>query len=210
MNRSHAGRVATGALTGRLTAATALIVTAGAVAGLAACSSSSTTSSGGATTATPFSPATASFSGSVPSGLSSLASSAKAAVSSAASSASGAAASFEASVSAAGAKAQASASAALADVTGSGNAVGDITLTGVPKATTGGLNATVVSITNSTSSAANYAVRIDFLDASGTKVDSTVVGVEHLAPGQKAQPVAFSTKDTDVTLTAKVATAERY
>ncbi|GAB2698935.1 hypothetical protein GCM10010442_15830 [Kitasatospora kifunensis] len=125
-------------------------------------------------------------------------------------SASAAAASFEASVSAAGAKAQASASAALATVQGGGNAVGDITLTGVPKGTTGGLNAVIVNITNSTSSAANYAVRIEFFDASGNKVDSTVVGAEHLAAGQKAQPVAFSRKDTDVALTAKVATAWRY
>ncbi|WP_329585437.1 FxLYD domain-containing protein [Kitasatospora sp. NBC_01250] len=210
MNRSHAGNSTRHTTAGRLTAATALVLTAGAVAGLAACSSSSKTSSGGATSATPFSPATASFSGSVPSGVSSLASSAQAAVSSAASSVSAAAASFEASVSAAGAKAQASASAALADVTGTGNAVGDVTLTGVPKATSGGLNAVVVTITNSTSSAANYAVRIDFLDASGAKVDSTVVGVQHLAAGQKAQPVAFSTKDTDVALSAKVATAQRY
>ncbi|WP_327070452.1 FxLYD domain-containing protein [Kitasatospora sp. NBC_01302] len=206
MNRSHAGNSTRHTTAGRLTAATALVLTAGAVAGLAACSSSSKTSSGGATSATPFSPATASFSGSVPSGVSSLASSAQAAVSSV----SAAAASFEASVSAAGAKAQASASAALADVTGTGNAVGDVTLTGVPKATSGGLNAVVVTITNSTSSAANYAVRIDFLDASGAKVDSTVVGVQHLAAGQKAQPVAFSTKDTDVALSAKVTTAQRY
>ncbi|MDH6117811.1 hypothetical protein ABH930_005333 [Kitasatospora sp. GAS204A] len=188
----------------------ALVVTTGCLAGLSACSSSSGHPATASSSTPSFSPATASFSGSTPSGLGSLASSAQASVSAAVSSASSAAASFGASVSAAAAGAQASASAALATTAGSGNAIGDITLTGVPTSTTGGLTAVVVNITNSGSSAASYAVRIDFTDASGTLVDSDVVGAQNLGPGQRAAPVAVSTKSAGAALNPKVATAQRY
>lgn len=214
VSREYSGTVGAGG-TWRLPLA-ALVVTTGCVAGLSACSSStthtstSTPASAASSAASPFSPATASFSGATPSGLSSLAASAQASLSAASASASAAAASFEASVSAAGAASEASASAALANVSGSGNATGDVTLTGVPRTTSGDVTAVLVNITNTTSSTASYAVRVDFTDSSGTLVDSDVVGAQNLAPGQHAAPVAVSTKSSGVALNPKVATAERY
>ncbi|GAA0683096.1 hypothetical protein GCM10010193_41130 [Kitasatospora atroaurantiaca] len=85
-----------------------------------------------------------------------------------------------------------------------------MTLTGIPKTASGGLNAAKVTITNSTASKASYAVKVEFVDASGTTVDTTVVGAENLEPGRQASPIAFSTKDTDATLTPRAVQAQRY
>ena len=200
-----------GAGAGRLLLAGGLLVggMAGVVA-IAGCSSSSSGSSAASSAASAFSPNPSGFSGQPPSALSSLASSAKAAVSSAAASVKAQASAFEASVSAGASQAQAAAKAELAKVSGSGNAVADVGLTGINRNRTGGLNAVVVTITNHSGKEASYAVKIDFEDASGTVVDSTVVGAENLAAGAKAQPVAFSTKDSDTALTPRVAQAQRY
>ncbi|MFJ9949713.1 hypothetical protein [Kitasatospora sp. NPDC091207] len=179
---------------------------------LAACSSSSTnpsvTASGPATLST--APNPSSFSGEPPSGLASTAESALASVSAAAESASAAAASFAASVSAQGEQVRQNAVAALGTVGNGGNALNDITVTGVPRARTGGLHAVVVTITNSGLDTASYAVQVDFVDTSGKAVDSAVVGAEHLAPGAKASPVAFSRRPADETLLPVVVRAVRY
>ncbi|WP_200886654.1 hypothetical protein [Phaeacidiphilus oryzae] len=140
----------------------------------------------------------------------SISASARASASAAASSASAAASSFEASVSAQTKQAADAAKAELAKVSGAGNATGDIQLTGVPKAQTGGLHAVVVNITNHSGSEADYAVKVEFRDPSGAVVDSDVVGAQKVAAGGRAQPVAFSTKDEGKTLTARVAQAQRY
>ncbi|MET7485176.1 FxLYD domain-containing protein [Streptomyces sp. NPDC005538] len=159
-------------------------------------------------------PDTASFSGMTPSALKSAASSAiasaSARASAAASSASAAASSFEASVSAEVARASKDAQNELKDVTGEGNAMADVTMTGKPRAQTGGLLAVVVTITNKTDKKASYAVQVDFLDSSGKVVESRYVGAEDLAPGAKAQPVAISTKPPEPVLTPKLAKAQRY
>jgi hypothetical protein len=195
---------------GRLLAAGGLLAGGMAgVVGLAACSSSSTSTSGASATSS-FSPNPSGFSGEPPSGLSSLASSGQAAASSRAAATSSAASAFEASVSASAALATAAAKAELAKVTGPGNAIADVGLTGINRARTGGLNAVVVTITNRSGQKASFAVKVDFKDASGAVVDSAVVGAEDLAAGAKAQPVAFSTKDSDVALIPSVAQAQRY
>ncbi|WP_370082368.1 hypothetical protein [Streptacidiphilus sp. MAP12-16] len=198
MNRSWVGAVA------------ALLGAAGSAAGLSACSSSSTGTSLPSAGVSTFSPATASFSGEPPSALASLASAAQASVQAAASSAQAAASAFSSSVSAESSRAAAAARAELAGVSGTGNAVADVGLTGINRSQTGGLHAVVVTITNNSGQRASYAVKIDFDDNAGNVVDSAVVGAENLDPGKKAQPIAFSTKPADQVLIPKVAQAQRY
>ncbi|MCC9306785.1 hypothetical protein LN042_06640 [Kitasatospora sp. RB6PN24] len=187
-----------------MTAAGALAV--GAALGLGACSSSSSTSS----SPSPSAPVTGSFSGSVPSALQSRASAGLSSASIASASLTARASAFASSASAEVTRQQAAYQSALANVSGSGNAVGDVTLTGVPLAQAGGLNAVIVNITNSTGSATSYAVQIDWKDSAGNVVDSDVVGAENLAAGGHASPTAFSRKDVGTALTPVVAKAQRY
>ncbi|OEJ24555.1 hypothetical protein AR457_08450 [Streptomyces agglomeratus] len=196
----------------RLAAAALVLVTAAAcVTTLASCD----TGDGDGATRTPFSPRptppdTSSFSGTPPSALASADASARASASAAASSASAAASSFEASVSAETARANQAAAAQLKKVSGGGNAKADVSLTGKPRAQTGGLLAVVVTITNRTDQEASYAIQVDFTDPSGKVVESRFVGAEDLAPGAKAQPLAISRKPADPVLTPRVAKAQRY
>lgn len=192
-----------------MTAALLVAATAGGFALLTACDSSSDNGSGGTTTpGAP--PSTGNFSGTLPSALDSLASGAKETASAAISSAKAAASSFQASVEAGVGGAAAEAKSELAKVDGQGNAVKDVQLTGFPKAQTGGLNAVLVSITNTSDQKASFAVKVEFADSSGAVVDSTVVGARDVEAGKRAQPVAFSTKDADKTLFPRVAQAQRY
>jgi hypothetical protein len=200
-----------GASTGRLLLAGGLVVAGMAgVEALASCSSSSTSTSSASSSTPAMTPNASSFSGEAPSALASLAASGQAAASSRAASASAAASEFEASVSAATGKAKAAATAELAKVSGPGNAVADVTLTGVNRNLTGGLHAVVVTITNRSGATASYAVKVEFDDTSGHVVDTSIVGAEDLAAGQRAQPVAFSTKPADMVLIPKLAQAQRY
>ena len=196
--------------TGRMRSLTAALLVTTAASGLAlltACDSS-TSNTSGPTSSGPA--AGASFSGSLPSQLNSLASAVEGSASAAASSALAAASSFEASVEAGASSAAASFKSELDAVTGKGNAVSDVHLTGIPKAQTGGLTAVVVNITNSSGKQASYAVQVEFADSSGKVVDTTIVGAKDVGAGKKAQPVAFTTKGTDTTLFPRVARAVRY
>lgn len=186
----------------------ALAVALAAVSALAACSDDSGDSS--TSSATPTAPDTASFSGNAASALASVEASVRARASERAASASAAASSFEASVSAETERANKAAQAELAKVDGQGNAMSEVTLTGKPRSTTGGLLAVVVTITNKTDRTASYAVQVDFLDSSGKTVETRYVGAEDLKPGEKAQPVAVSRKPAEPVLTPKVAKAQRY
>ncbi|MFR0355480.1 FxLYD domain-containing protein [Streptomyces sediminimaris] len=158
----------------------------------------------------PTAPDTASFSGTPPSAMSSAEASARAAASSRAASASAAASSFEASVSAETERANRAAQSELKDVKAPGNAMSEVTMTGKPRAQTGGLLAVVVTITNKSGKKASYAVQVDFLDSSGKAVETRYVGAEDLAPGEKAQPVAVSRKPPQPVLTPKLVKAQRY
>lgn len=189
-----------------LTAALLVTAAAGGFALLTACDSSSDDTTRGSTTA----PATASFSGAVPSQLSSLASAGQSAASAAVSSLSAVASGFEASVDASAASASAAARAALDAASGRGNATADVSLTGLPTAQTGGLHAVVVNVVNRTTAPASYAVKVEFADSSGKVVDTAVVGTAEVAPGDKATPIAFSSKDADKKLFPRVAQAQRY
>lgn len=191
------------------TAAMALAPVLGMTA-LAACASDDDGSTSPSANVRPSAPATASFTGTTPSALKSLAESAKASVSAAASSASARASAFEASVSAEAARANAAAQRELKDVDGRGNATADVSLTGKPRAETGGLLAVVVNITNRSDDTASYAVQVDFRDPGGEVVETRYVGAEALAAGERAQPLAISRKPPEPRLTAEIAKAQRY
>ncbi|MEV0739452.1 FxLYD domain-containing protein [Streptomyces sp. NPDC050549] len=191
-------------------AALVLAVVAASTVALVSCGDNN---SSGSSSQTP-TPDKASFSGMTPSALKSAASSAvasaRARASAAASSASAAASSFEASVSAEVARASKDAQNELKNVTGQGNAMSEVAMTGKPRAQTSGLLAVLVTITNKTDKKASYAVQVDFLDSSGKVAETRYVGAENLAPGAKAQPVAISTKPPEPVLTPKLAKAQRY
>ncbi|GGW37648.1 hypothetical protein GCM10010503_12090 [Streptomyces lucensis JCM 4490] len=171
----------------------------------------------GGTTAQPSassSPNASSFSGTPPSAMASSASeavsSARASASAAASSASARASEFKASVDAETQRRSATAEKELKGVTGRGNAVSEVAMTGLPRAQTGGVLAVLVTITNKTGSEASYAVQVDFKDASGKVVETRYVGAEHLQPGKKEQPIAFSHQPPEPKLTPVLAKAQRY
>ncbi|WP_406165103.1 hypothetical protein [Streptomyces sp. NBC_00996] len=162
----------------------------------------------------PTPPNTSNFTGTPPSALSSAASSingsARASASAAASSASAAASAFEASVSADTARASAAAEKELKDVKGSGNALSEVGMTGLPRAETGGLLAVLVTITNKTDHKASYAVQIDFKNSDGKVVETRFVGAQNLEPGKRAQPIAISRQPTEPVLTPRLTKAQRY
>ncbi|GAA5016836.1 hypothetical protein [Kitasatospora paranensis] len=141
--------------------------------------------------------------------LSEAASARAASASAAASSVQSRAAAFESSVSAQISMARASASTALAGATGTGNALSDVTLTGVPTTATDGYPAAILTITNSTSTAANYAVQVDFSDSSGATVETVVVGTADVAPGERRTVLAHGDKQVQSN-SAKVVRAQRY
>ncbi|MDT9692838.1 hypothetical protein Q5762_31875 [Streptomyces sp. P9(2023)] len=162
----------------------------------------------------PSPPDTASFTGSPPSALASSASaaveSARASASSAAASASAREASRKASIGAEVERSRQAAEDALKNVQGRGNALGEVTMTGLPRAETKGRLAVLVSITNRTDATASYAAQVDFLDSSGKVVETQFVGAEDLAPGERAQPVVTSREPAEPALTPKLVKAQRY
>ncbi|MFB7322720.1 FxLYD domain-containing protein [Streptomyces sp. NPDC056190] len=170
-------------------------------------------SGGGGSTVSPrpTPPNTASFSSHpLPSSASSAIASARASASAAASSASARASEFEASVSAETARRAAAAEKALKGVKGGGNARSEVSLTGVPRTQTGGVLASLVTITNKTDRKASYAVQVDFLDAHGHVVETRYAGAENLEPGKREQPIVFSRKPPEPKLTPRLTKAERY
>lgn len=137
-------------------------------------------------------------------------SSARASASAAASSASARASEFEASVDAETQRRSAAAEKELKQVKGRGNALSEVSMTGLPRAQTGGVLAVLVTITNKTGSAASYAVQVDFENSAGKVVETRFVGAEHLGPGTKEQPIAFSHEPPEPKLTPVLVKAQRY
>lgn len=180
---------------------------------LVSCSSDSDNDSGAAS-ATPTPPNASNFTGTPPSAIASAASSiiesASGRASSAAASVSARASEFAASVDADTERAAATAQKQLKDVTGSGNATADVSMTGLPTGETGGLRAVVVTITNNTGQKASYAVQVDFKNPDGKVVETRYVGKEDLDPGKRAQPVVVSRRPTEPQLTPVLAKAQRY
>ncbi|MFJ5778831.1 hypothetical protein [Streptomyces sp. NPDC093094] len=170
----------------------------------------------GGSTATPTrsAPVTSNFSGEAPSALASLAESKKArasaSASAAASSASVRASEFEASVSADIERSRAEAQKQLSKVEGRGNAIGDVSLTGLPLNETNNVRAFLVTITNRTDDTASYAVQVDLSDSDGKVAETVFVGAQDLGPGKRVQRFAISRKPPQPPLTAKIAKAQRY
>ncbi|WP_030261111.1 FxLYD domain-containing protein [Streptomyces violens] len=177
---------------------------------LSACSTDNGNDADPSVSARPTAPDTSNFSGEPPSALASKKAEVKESASKAAESASQRAHDFEASVSADVERNRQEFTKELDKADGRGNAMKDVSLTGKPLAQTNGVRAQVVNITNSTDETASYAVRVDFRDADGKVVESTVVGAKDVKPGDKAQPLAISTKPPEPHLTAKIAKAQRY
>ncbi|MFJ9174568.1 hypothetical protein [Streptomyces sp. NPDC102360] len=194
---------------GRTTVAPIACALAGVLA-LAACGSGNENDTGASASASASSPDASRFSGTPPSALASKKASIKASTSAAAKSASARASSFEASVSADVERKRQEFTKQLDKVDGQGNAVRDVELTGKRLADTKGVRAVVVHITNTTDKTASYAVQVDFSDSDGKVVETKVVGAKDLKAGDRAQPLAISTKPPEPHLKASVAKAQRY
>jgi hypothetical protein len=162
----------------------------------------------------PTAPKSSNFSGEPPSSMASSAASKKAeakkSASAAAESASGRAHDFEASVAADVERNRQEFTKQLDGVDGQGNAMRDVSLTGKPLSETGNVRALVVHITNKTDKTASFAVRVDFSDSDGKVVETKVVGAKDLKAGDRAQPLAISSKPPQPHLTAKIVKAQRY
>ncbi|MFJ8825991.1 hypothetical protein ACIREE_30010 [Streptomyces sp. NPDC102467] len=181
---------------------------------LAGCSSDSGSDTGASASAPATAPKSSNFSGEPPSSMASSAASKKGEVkesaSAAAASASERAHDFEASVAADVERNRQEFTKQLDAVDGRGNAMKDVSLTGKPLSQTNNVRALVVNITNKTDKTASFAVQVDFSDSDGKVVETKVVGAKELKAGDRAQPLAISTKPPQPHLTAKIAKAQRY
>ncbi|MFI0238669.1 hypothetical protein [Streptomyces sp. NPDC016845] len=181
---------------------------------LTACGGDDGNDSGASASPQASAPESSRFSGEPPSSMASSAESKKAeakkSASAAAESASEKAHDFEASVAADVERNRQEYTKQLDAVDGRGNAVDDVSLTGKPLAETDNVRALVVNITNKTDKTASFAVRVDFSDSDGKVVESKVVGAKDLKAGERAQPLAISSKPPQPHLTAKIAKAQRY
>ncbi|WP_367046302.1 FxLYD domain-containing protein [Streptomyces sp. Je 1-332] len=200
-----------------VSAALTLAATVTAAAALVSCGSDSDEpSSANSRTVSdrPTAPDSSSFSEKTASPLKSQASeaaeSARASASEAEASASERADEFEASVSADTERANQAAESALKGVDGRGNAMPDVSMTGKPRSETGGVLASVVTFTNRTDKTADFAVQVDFVDASGKVVETRYVGTQNLEPGKRAQRYAISHEPPEPKLSAKLVKAQRY
>jgi len=191
----------------------AVLATAGALT-LAACGGGNNQGGGATFTPRPTAPATESFTGTPPSPLCTAASaaiaSARASASAAAASASARADEFEASVAAQAERANQAAHQRLANVHGRGNAASDVSLSGIPRAQLGDLQAAHVNIHNTSDRTANFAVQVDFRNAEGKVVETRYVGAQNVPAGQTVHPYAISHQPPEPRLTAVVVKAERY
>ncbi|QES10074.1 hypothetical protein DEJ44_33585 [Streptomyces venezuelae] len=162
----------------------------------------------------PTAPDTGGFSGELPSGVASSAQEAiesvQASAASAAASASEREAERKASIGTEIERNRQDAENALKDVKGRGNALGEVAMTGKPRADTGGVLTVVLNVTNKTDEEASYAMQVDFLDPSGKVVETQFVGVEDLEPGEREQPLVISRQPPEPVLTPRLTKAQRY
>ncbi|WP_392667505.1 hypothetical protein [Streptomyces sp. LN785] len=116
---------------------------------------------------------------------------------------------FEASVSAAVERNRQQAVKQLAGVKGHGNAVADVSVTGQPVEPSEQFRSALVRVTNPTKKPAFYAVRVEFVDASGKVLDSVVLGFADAPPGKTVSEHANSRKAAGVKTFPRIAQAER-
>ncbi|MEU9205405.1 hypothetical protein [Streptomyces sp. NPDC048332] len=116
---------------------------------------------------------------------------------------------FAASVSADAERNRQKAVATLAGVEGKGNAVADVSVSGLPVAASEQFRSALVRVTNGTDEAAFYAVRVEFVDASGKVLDSVVLGFADAPPDRTVSQHANSRKAAGVKSFPRIAQAER-
>ncbi|MFJ9923505.1 hypothetical protein ACIRSF_29895 [Streptomyces rubiginosohelvolus] len=117
--------------------------------------------------------------------------------------------SFAASVSAESERVRQEAAKRLDEVEGRGNAVADVSVTGLPLSGSEEVRSTRVRVTNPTDEAAFYAVKVEFVDAEDKVLDTVVVGVEDAPPDRTVDAQANSRKAAGVKTFPRVAQAER-
>ncbi|MFI6555758.1 hypothetical protein ACWGBY_07135 [Streptomyces griseus] len=117
--------------------------------------------------------------------------------------------SFAASVSAESERVRQEAAKRLDEVEGRGNAVGDVSVNGLPVTASEGVRSVLVRVTNPTDKAAFYAVKVEFVDAEDKVLDTVVVGVEDAPPDRTVNVQANSRKAAGVKTFPRVAQAER-
>lgn len=116
---------------------------------------------------------------------------------------------FAASVSAKTERDRQRAVALLKGVEGPGNAVGDVSVTGLRVEPSERFRGALVRVTNKTDKDAFYAVRVEFIDASGKTLDSVVLGLEGVRAGDSVSEHANSRKAAGVKTFPRIAQAQR-
>ncbi|MEW5539816.1 hypothetical protein AB1339_19425 [Streptomyces cyaneofuscatus] len=117
--------------------------------------------------------------------------------------------SFAASVSAETERLRQEAAKRLEGVEGRGDAVADVSVSGLPVAASEEVRSARVRVTNPTDEPAFYAVKVEFVDAEDKVLDTVVVGVEDAPPGRTVDAQANSRKAAGVKTFPRVAQAER-
>lgn len=82
-------------------------------------------------------------------------------------------------------------------------------MSGLPVVTSEQFRSALVRVTNPTDKAAFYAVKVEFVDASGKVLDSVVVGFADAPPGRTVSQHANSSKAAGVKTFPRIAQAER-
>ncbi|MET9093590.1 hypothetical protein ABZX72_16010 [Streptomyces cyaneofuscatus] len=117
--------------------------------------------------------------------------------------------SFAASVSAETERVRQEAVKRLEGVESRGNAVADVSVSGLPVAASEEVRSARVRVTNPTDEPAFYAVKVEFVDAEDKVLDTVVVGVEDAPPDRTVDAQANSRKAAGVKTFPRVAQAER-
>ncbi|WP_406447575.1 hypothetical protein OG782_01670 [Streptomyces sp. NBC_00876] len=116
---------------------------------------------------------------------------------------------FAASVSADAERNRQKAVTTLKAVDGKGDAVGDVSVSGLPVVASEQFRSALVRVTNRSGEAAFYAVRVEFVDASGKVLDSVVLGFADVPPNRTVSQHANSRKAAGVKSFPRIAQAER-
>ncbi|UZI33236.1 hypothetical protein [Streptomyces sp. VB1] len=117
--------------------------------------------------------------------------------------------SFAASVSAESERVRQEATKRLEEVEGRGNAVGDVSVSGLPLTASEEVRSALVRVTNPTDEPTFFAVKVEFVDAGDKVLDTLVVGVEDAPPDRTVTAQANSRKAAGVKTFPRVAQAER-
>ncbi|WNI26470.1 hypothetical protein [Streptomyces sp. ITFR-16] len=116
---------------------------------------------------------------------------------------------FAASVSADAERNRQKAVATLKGVDGKGNAIEDVSVNGLPVAPSEQFRSALVRVTNRGDKAAFFAVRVEFVDASGKVLDSVVLGFADAPPNRPVSQHANSRKAAGVKSFPRIAQAQR-